>query len=142
MSKDFIIENIEQGIEILSSSDFTKKYCAHGNDSMQVSDGYHTMDELYDHRITLFIAVCRILYNDPQYQTGQRADIWRSALHSDGSKYDGWFILGIGRNDGEQITYYIPIERWKECEFAETREKAPEWDGHSSADVLERLGKL
>lgn len=30
-----------------------------GNDEMEVSDGYHTFDELYDHRITLYIALCR-----------------------------------------------------------------------------------
>ena len=105
-------------------------------------DGYHTFGELYEHRIVLWIALCKILYNDPQYQTGQKADVWRSKLHSDGISFDGWFIMGIGRNKGEQITYHLPISKWEETEFAETREKAPEFDGHTSDDVYERLLKI
>ena len=105
-------------------------------------DGYHTFGELYEHRIVLWIALCKILYNDPQYQTGQKADVWRSELHSDGTSFDGWFIMGIGRNKGEQITYHLPISKWEETEFAETREKAPEFDEHTSDDVLERIKNL
>ena len=114
-----------------------------GEDSTGViSDGYHTFDELYEHRIVLFIALCKILYADPQYQTGQKADIWRSKLHSDGTSFDGWFIMGIGRNKGEQITYHLPISKWEDTNFAETREKSPEFDGHTSADVLTRIKSL
>lgn len=114
-----------------------------GEDSTGViSDGYHTFDELYEHRIVLWIALCKILYADPQYQTGQKADVWRSKLHSDGTSFDGWFIMGIGRNKGEQITYHLPIAKWEETDFAETIEKAPEFDGHTSADVLERIKAL
>jgi len=105
-------------------------------------DGYHTFTELYEHRFVLFIVLCKILYADPQYQTGQKADIWRSKLHSDGTSFDGWFVMGIGRHKGEQITYHLPISRWEETNFAETREKAPEFDGHTSDDVLERIKKL
>lgn len=108
-----------------------------------VSDGYHTIGELYDHRIMLYISLCKILVDN--YHSSDFAndpDVWRSKLHSDGSSYDGWFILGIGMEKGEQITYHIPIEKWNECEFAKTLENAPEWDGHTSADVLERLKNL
>ena len=105
-------------------------------------DGYHTFGELYEHRIVLWIALCKILYDDPQYQTGQKADVWRSKLHSDGTSFDGWFVMGIGRNKGEQITYHLPISKWEETEFAETREKAPEFDGHTGDDVLERIKNL
>lgn len=106
-----------------------------GSDDMQVSDGYHTMDELYDHRITLFIALARSL---------RAHKVWRSKRHSDGELAFGgtWFVLGIGVEAGKQITYHIPIERWEETNFAFTVETAPEWDGHTSADVIERLKKL
>ena len=80
-----------------------------------VSDGFHTIEELYDHRITLYIALCRIL--DATHK-GFISPIWRSQLHSDGSKYDGWFILGIGIEKGKQITYHIPNERYEETNFA------------------------
>ena len=105
-------------------------------------DSYHTFNELYEHRVILFIKLCKAFYEDPQYQTGQKADIWRSKLHSDGTSFDGWFIMGMGRNKGEQITYHLPISQWEETEFAETREKAPEFDGHTPDDVLARLKDL
>lgn len=113
-----------------------------GDKEMSVCDGYHTFDELYEHRITLFIALCRAFYNDPQYQTGQKAQIWRSKLHSDGSSFNGWFILGIGKEKGKQITYHLPLSKLEETSFAEDLEKAPEWDGHTSNDVLERIKNL
>ncbi len=103
----------------------------------QVSDGYHTIEELYDHRITLYISLCRMV------KKNTRLPVWRSGKHSDGTHYDGWFMLAIGSRPGEQITYHIPISRWNETEFAETYEQAPaEFDGHTSKDVLERLKKL
>jgi hypothetical protein len=98
-----------------------------------VSDGYHTFGELYDHRITLFIALCRC---------AGRQGVWRSKKNGDGGEWDGWFILGINKEKGEQITYHLPISRWGETEFAETLEQAPEFDGHTSEDVLERFKKL
>lgn len=108
----------------------------HGSEEMQVSDGYHTMDELYDHRITLYIALCKSVRLEKE--------VWRSRKHSDGEIcFAGTqFVLGIGIVSGEQITYHIPIERWEECDFADTRLMAPQWDKHTSADVLERLKRL
>jgi hypothetical protein len=109
-------------------------------------DGYHTFDELYDHRITLFITVCRwfgvMAYEGCIRGTDCQAQAWRSKAHHDGSVWDGWFILGIGKKKGEQITYHLPLSRWDETEFAETLEKAPEWDGHTPDDVLKRLKQL
>jgi hypothetical protein len=100
-------------------------------------DGYHTWDELYDHRITLFIALCRVI-DSPRLNK----QTWRSKLHSDGTCLDGWFVLGLGKKTGKQITYHIPLERWDETWFAEIFETAPEYDGHTSDDVLERLKAL
>ncbi len=105
----------------------------------KVSDGYHTIEELYDHRITLYIALCWAIFNDEENDT----PVWRSKIHSDGSSYDGWYILGLGKEKNSQITYHIPLARWNDTDFlGETLEKAPEWDGHTSADVLARLNNL
>ena len=113
-----------------------------GGDNLSVCDGYHTIDELYDHRITLFIALCRAIEKQEEYNNG--IEIWRSKKHSDGELAFGgtWFVLGINKEEGKQITYHLPILKWEETNFAETLETAPEWDGHTSADVLERLKKL
>ena len=99
-------------------------------EDIQCSDGYHTFDELYDHRFTLFIALARAL---------RTHKVWRSKLHSDGTSFDGWFVLGINDEPGKQITYHLPMDRWEETDFAFTVDRAPEFDGHTSVDVLERL---
>lgn len=94
------------------------------------SDGYHTVDELYDHRVMLWITLCRVI--------GQGL-AWRSRLHSDGTGFDGFFVLGLGKQQGTQMTYHLPDRYWEQAEFAETLERAPVFDGHTSADVLRRL---
>ncbi len=111
----------------------------HGEDCK--CDGSHTFDELYKHRIELFIALCRyFIQGKPSYD---QRNVWISKLHSDGSSYDGWFIMGIAKAEGNQITYHLPDECWDRCEkIAEVLEKAPEYDGHTSDDVLERIRNL
>lgn len=116
-----------------------------------VFDGYHTFKELYDHRITLWIALCKAL-QDWKYPPALRNDfndgydkrVWRSKKHHkrDADMYEGWFVLGYSQEKGGQITYHLPLSRWDECDFAETLEHAPKFDGHSPSDVIERLKRL
>jgi hypothetical protein len=118
------------------------------DDLNQVSDGYHTIQELYDHRIGLFITLCKTIFDYSLLANSEfNVEIihpWRSKYHSDGElSFSGeWFVLGIGKEKGKQITYHLPMSRWDETNFAETLDRAPEWDGHTSADVLERLKNL
>lgn len=100
-------------------------------EGIKCSDGFHTFDELYEHRIVLFIALCK------HFPTR-----WKSKLHADGSSFAGWFIMGIGKEKGNQISYHLPMRFWNECEFVTTLDKSPEWDGHTSNDVLKRLSEL
>ena len=89
----------------------------------ETSDGYHTFNELYEHRTALFAALCNT-YNDRS---------WKSFKHADGSMYDGMFIAGIETPKG-QYTYHCDEEYL--YMFAMTREvpNAPEWDGHKPSD--------
>lgn len=112
------------------------------SDTGLVSDGHHTFNELYDHRVTLWIAVCRLTMRDPRDPQYQYREVWRSRLHSDGSQFEGWFILGMTIESGHQISYHLPLARWAECDFARTLARAPTFDGHTPADVLERLKVL
>jgi hypothetical protein len=105
-------------------------------DTNLISDGYHTFGELYQHRIELYIALCKELNNN------KKSKIWKSKKHSDGSAWDGWFIMGIDKDNGEQITYHLPMDYWRKTSFAEELELAPEFDGHTSDDVLYRISKL
>lgn len=94
-----------------------------------VSDDSHSFTELYEHRNLLFLALLSLIDNS-----------WYSELHSDGTSYDDWFIAGVELNSGEQITYHLPNKHLKLAAVNLTHlERAPEWDGHTSADVLERL---
>lgn len=104
----------------------------------KTTDGYHTFNELYDHRITLYIALCRLIY---QFCIPS-PPVWRSKLHSDGTAIEGWFVLGLGEKPGKQITYHLPLARWDETAGIVELERAPEFDGHTSADVLVRLRNL
>ena len=106
-----------------------------GIDTNQIRDGYHSFGELYAHRIALFIALCKVVH----YSTKYEFPVWKSKLHSDGSQMDGWFIMGISYRKGDQITYHLPISDWEKCWFAKELDKAPDWDGHTSDDVLKRL---
>lgn len=98
-----------------------------------LSDGYHTFDELYEHRYELFIALCKVLDGRSSHK------VWRSKFHSDGTSWEGQFVLGIGTAKGKQITYHLPLSRWDETSFAFERKRAPKWDGHTSKDALKRL---
>lgn len=100
-----------------------------------ISDGFHTFGELYEHRIVLYIGMAGFAHS-----LGAR--VWRSKVHSDGSKFDGWFVLGIFEKRGEQITYHLPNKYWQRTGFAVTYDKAPEYDGHTSAQVLTRIKKM
>lgn len=109
-----------------------------------ISDGYHSFGELYDHRITLYITLCRVLANSNYREDSKYPEnpVWRSKLHSDGTMFNDSFVLGISKDKGSQITYHLPISRWSETGFAETRINAPEYDGHTSEDVLNRLKEI
>jgi hypothetical protein len=107
-----------------------------GVDTNRVSDGYHTFGELYEHRIELYLALCRYV---GAYGTGT---VWKSLCHSDGSRMLGWFILGIFEEVGKQITYHIPDKYWGEAYSDVILDKALEWDGHTSQDVIQRLRRL
>lgn len=123
------------------------KKCASSGRSVTLCDcdGYHTFTELYDHRIALWIALSKVYAETDFSEWGLDCpDVWRSKKHSDGELAFGgtWFVLGIGKENGKQMTYHLPIDRWDECDFAKTLEQAPEFDGHTSDDVLKRLKSL
>jgi hypothetical protein len=111
-----------------------------GMDTNKVFDGYHTFGELYEHRIILFIALARMASKELRLPW---FPVWRSKLHSDGTMFDGFFIMGIGKKPGNQATYHLPISRfWDATDFAETLEQAPEWDGHTAEQTLERISSM
>lgn len=88
-----------------------------------ISDGYHTFDELYYHRMVLFSI---ILNQNPNIS-------WKSKWHSDGTMYDNYFICGIKTPEG-QYTYHYDLKYWNKFKVKEL-EYAPKWDGHKPTDI-------
>ena len=92
------------------------------------SDGYHTFNELYEHRHALFLVVC--------HEFGG----WKSRRHDDGSMFDGWFIAGVDTPLG-QASYHMPVSWWNRFDCKELV-TAPKWDGHAPGVVPERICSL
>lgn len=95
------------------------------------SDGYHTFDELYHHRAVLFSVIVATF-------PGRS---WKSLHHHDGTMYDGMFIVGIDTPAGP-ATYHYDVEPYWDMFPCEVLDRAPEWDGHTPDDAIERIGTL
>ena len=97
----------------------------------ETSDGYHTFNELYHHRAVLFSVIVKAFPD--------RA--WKSRKHHDGTMYDGMFIVGIETPDG-QATYHYDVDPYWDMFKCKELEYAPEWDGHTPVQAIDRIGKL
>ena len=95
------------------------------------SDGYHTFNELYHHRAVLFSVIVKAF----------QEKAWKARLHHDGTMYDGMFIVGIDTPEG-QASYHYDIDPYWDMFECRELERAPEWDGHTPAQAIERIGKL
>lgn len=91
-----------------------------------ISDGYHTFDELYQHRCLLYLCFL--------YSGDLHGDVLWVADH-----YPGWDLVATSVGPS-QISYHLPkkyrhfLERFKKVETLDHV-----FDGHDSADVAVRL---
>lgn len=139
--KQVIVNGISTNSSVVMLADQT--IYESDSDSLSVSDSYHTMDELYEHRYALFCALCKI-YDGYITPLGCRVSCFKSKLHFDGTMFDNSFIVFMLIHNGEtreQISYHLPMEWWDKFKLM-TVDRAPKWDGHESKDVIERLLKL
>lgn len=93
-----------------------------------LSDGYHSFDDLYDHRMVLTAALFR---NVPF--------TWKSKIHEDGTMFDGDFIVGVTTPDGF-ATYHYGLEHWDKFRLPELPH-APVFDGHTPEQAMARILK-
>lgn len=100
--------------------------------NIKVSDEYHTMDELYQHRMALNIALFQAIRRN--------YEVMKSKLHHDGTMFDGYFIVMAITPLG-QISYHYHLKYWDKFDLYEVN-RTPEYDGHTSLDVLDRLERL
>ena len=96
-----------------------------------VSDGYHTFNELYHHRAILFSVICNTFKD--------RA--WKSKKHDTGDMFDGMFIVGIETPQG-QATYHYDINPYWDMFKVKELPNAPKWDGHTPEEAIRRISIL
>lgn len=100
-------------------------------DPAHLTDGFHTMEELYDHRRALTAALA-----------AERADIsWRSRAHhpDDGPMFEGgYFIVGIDTPYGT-VTYHYKLSHWDDFAEVPELEHADKWDGATPDNTVTRL---
>lgn len=112
-------EPVMQAINVILD-DYRKQ----GISRKSVSDGYHTFEELYYHRMVLFSIICN--------QNKERA--WKSKQHHDGTMFDDTsFIVGVETPEG-QYTYHYHLNYWDHFDV-KVLEYAPEYDGHKPSDI-------
>ena len=101
-------------------------------DMGEVSDGYHTFNELYYYRM---------LYNAAFFNLLPREWVYKSKRHHTGEECfgGGWFIVMANLPTG-QISNHYELKDWDLFNIPE-KELADEWDGHSPQQAAERLHK-
>lgn len=99
-----------------------------------VSDGYHTANDLYRHRMLLNAA----LFNT-WHRHLPMLGVHKSKRHSDGDLPfgGGWFIVVADLPTG-QISYHYELEHWDLFDIEEYPQ-AREFDGHTSEQVETRI---
>lgn len=111
-----------------------------------LSDGYHTFDELYEFR-KLYNAA---LFNEwaKSNITGKpvpypKFDVHKSWKHSDGEDCfgGGWFIVVAILPTG-QISNHYKAQDWDLFNIPEAKKAKYEFDGHTPKDVIDRLRAL
>ena len=100
----------------------------------EVSDGYHTFNELYEYRLLYNAALFNEFAKQGLY------DVHKSRKHSDGEHPFGdsnWFIVMAELPTG-QISNHYEMKDWNKFQIPE-KPLANKWDEHSPRDVADRL---
>lgn len=99
-------------------------------DMGEVSDGYHTFNELYYYRM---------LYNAAFFNLLPKKWVHKSKRHHTGEECfgGGWFVVMANLPTG-QISNHYELKDWDLFQVPE-KEFADEWDGHTPQEAAERL---
>lgn len=99
-------------------------------DKGEISDGYHTFNELYYYRM---------LYNAAFFNLLPKEWVHKSKRHHTGEECfgGGWFIVMADLPSG-QISNHYELKYWDLFQIPE-KEFADEWDGHTLQEAAVRL---
>lgn len=103
----------------------------------QISDGYHTFDELYEFRKVYNAALFKEWSEQGKYE------VHKSIRHNDGELCfgGGWFIVVAILPTG-QISNHYKIADWDLFKIEAFDKAKYPFDGHSGKDVIDRLNAL
>ena len=98
----------------------------------EISDGYHTFNELYYYRM---------LYNAAFFNLLPKDWVHKSKRHHTGEECfgGGWFIVMANLPTG-QVSNHYELKDWDLFKVPE-KEFADEWDGHTPQEAAERIHK-
>lgn len=129
---DYIIKGVNGEFYPCKPDIFEKTY-SHEDDMMDnISDGYHTFNELYRYRM---------LYNAAFFNELAKGDVkvCKSHKHYDGEECfgGGWFIVMAELPTG-QISNHYENQYWELFNIPEL-DTAWEWDGHTPNEAADRI---
>ena len=131
-------------VVLKSNGDGTRELTQAVNDMGEITDGYHSFNELYYYRTLYNAAFFNSLAHYDDWTDGSwdvEFDVHKSKKHSAGEEcFDGgWFIVMAELPTG-QISNYYEMKYWDLFKIPE-KEVANVWDGHSPECAAERLKK-
>jgi len=105
--------------------------------SGDISDGYHTFNELYEFRKMYNAA----LFNE--WAAQDKYDVHKSIRHYEGEECfgGGWFIVVAILPDG-QISNHYKLNDWNLFKVKSFDKALHPYDGHTGEDVLNRLANV
>ena len=99
----------------------------------ELSDGYHTMRELYDYRA----AYNALLFNE--WAAFGKYNVVKSKCHADGEPcFGGDYFVVYALTPHGQVTNHYQHKWWDLFNVPEV-DRAPEYDGHTPQDARDRL---
>lgn len=103
-------------------------------DKGNISDGYHTFNELYEFR-KLYNA---LLFNE--WAKSGKYEVYKSKRHYDGEECfgGGWFIVVALLPKG-QISNHYELKDWDLFKIPSYEKSKYQFDGHTTNDVIFRL---
>ena len=111
-----------------------------------ISDGYHTFDELYNHRMYLTTMLLHCLSDLMYYDIAglnskfKIEKIFKSKLHYDGTMYENYFIVGIDFGD-KFFSYHYDMKQWDLFKVNEIP-NAPEWTEERDMSMEELYSRI
>ncbi len=99
-----------------------------------ISDGQKTFKELYQEKNNLTLALLVVL------SKMKKKEIWYSDFFSDGSRREGFFLVGLNYEPEYQITFLLPYEmKGYVRQVGMPLSTAPPYQAHSTEEVTKRL---